>query len=383
MRPDGPDEAVEALRAAGAEGRRVRPRGAGTKLAWGTPAAEPDLELDMRGLDGRFEHNEGDLTAVLGAGVPFARAQEAFAGSEQMLALDPPLGADDAATVGGVFAAADSGPLRHRYGGPRDLIIGIEVAMSDGMRARAGGHVIKNVAGYDIAKLFTGSYGTLGAILEVVVRLHPLDPQTATARGRTDDPDALAAAASALAHARMETVSLDVSWGADAGTVLARFGGRSAHDQAESAVALLGDRRGVEADVQEDDAAAWEAQRAGQRAVEDGGVVVRVSGVQAELARVLRAAQGLGATAVGRAGLGISWLRLPASEPADAVAAVGALRRELAPAPCVVQDAPAEVRSALDPWGEPDGPGVELMRRVKERFDPQGVCNPGVFVGGI
>ena len=144
--------------------------------------------------------------------------------------------------------------------------------------------MIKNVAGYDIAKLFTGSFGTLGAILEVVVRLHPLDPQTATARGRTDDPDALAAAASALAHARMETVSLDVAWGAGAGTVLARFGGRSAHDQAEAAVALLGDRGGVEADVLEDDAAAWEAQRAGQRAVEDGGVVVRVSGVQAELA---------------------------------------------------------------------------------------------------
>src|SRR2546430_16810200 len=100
-----------------------------------------------------------------------------------MLAIDPPLADGDAATVGGVLATADSGPLRHRHGGPRDLVLGTTVALSDGTVARAGGKVIKNVAGYDLAKLFTGSYGTLGAILEVAVRLHPLPPRTVTAVG--------------------------------------------------------------------------------------------------------------------------------------------------------------------------------------------------------
>ena len=112
-----------------------------------------------------LEHNEGDLTAVLQAGVPLAEAQAAFADKGQMFAVDPPLGAGDAATIGGVMATADSGPLRHRYGGVRDLVLGITVALSDGTLAKAGSKVIKNVAGYDLGKLFTGSYGTLGLIV--------------------------------------------------------------------------------------------------------------------------------------------------------------------------------------------------------------------------
>ena len=382
VRPGSAEEAVEALRVAGAEGRRLRARGAGTKLGWGRTTDEPDVDLDLSGLDRVLEHNEGDLTAVLEAGVPLGRAQAQFAEAGQMLALDPPLGAGEAATAGGVFSTGDSGPLRHRYGGGRDVIIGIGVAMSDGMRARAGGKVIKNVAGYDLAKLFTGSFGTLGVILDVVVRLHPLDPASATARGRADDPERLASAASRLAHAQMETMALDVGWSGGEGHVLARFGGQTAADQARAGVEVLHEA-GVDADVVEDDASTWEAQRCGQRAGE-GGAVVRISSVQAELPRVLRAAERVGAGVVGRAGLGLSWLRLDA--PSDAVEmteAVEGLRADLAPAPCVVQDAPAEVRSDLDPWGEPEGPALVLMRRVKARFDPRGVCNPGVYVGGI
>ena len=118
-----------------------------------------------------------------------------------MLALDPPLGAGGKATIGGVVATNDSGPLRHRYGSARDLVVGITVALSDGTVAKAGGKVIKNVAGYDLAKLFTGSFGTLGAILDLSLRLHPLPPATATAVGRSGDPAALAAAAAELSHA--------------------------------------------------------------------------------------------------------------------------------------------------------------------------------------
>ena len=178
LRPATFEEAAAALAAAAAEGQTVRIRGAGTKADWGATGAEPDLELHTTGLSELVEHNVGDLTAVLQAGVPLAKAQATFAHEGQMLSLDPPFGrGDDAtATIGGVVATADSGPLRHRYGAARDLVVGMTVALSDGTIARSGGKVIKNVAGYDIAKLFSGAFGTLGAILEVSVRLHSVAP---------------------------------------------------------------------------------------------------------------------------------------------------------------------------------------------------------------
>ena len=199
---------AQELRAADEAGESVRVRGAGTKLAWAA-AADPSLELSCAGLDRILEHNAGDLTATLEAGVPLARAQEAFAEEDQMLSLDPP-GAD--ATVGGVVAANDSGPLRARYGGVRDLVVGMRIALADGTIAKSGGKVIKNVAGYDLAKLFAGSFGTLGAILEVSVRLHPLSPATATALGHSSDPGVLSRGARALSHARLEQLGLDVRW---------------------------------------------------------------------------------------------------------------------------------------------------------------------------
>ena len=136
-RPESPEEAAELLRGLGDERRTVRPRGGGTKLGWGAPAEPAAVELETAGLSRVVEHNEGDLTAIVEAGLPLAEAQSLFNDSGQMLALDPPLGASDAATVGGMLAAADSGPLRHRYGGVRDLVVGITVALSDGTLARA------------------------------------------------------------------------------------------------------------------------------------------------------------------------------------------------------------------------------------------------------
>ena len=121
--PESFETAASALAAAAAEGRAVRCRGGGTKLQWGNPIPPPDLELTTSALDEIVEHNAGDFTAVLQAGVPLAAAQERFAAAGQMLSLDPPLGLDaPAATIGGVIATADSGPRRHRYGGPRDLV---------------------------------------------------------------------------------------------------------------------------------------------------------------------------------------------------------------------------------------------------------------------
>jgi glycolate oxidase FAD binding subunit len=376
--PSSPEEAGEVMRAAGAEERRLRVRGGGTKSSWGRPTEPPEIELSTERLDQVLEHNEGDLTAVLQAGVPLAAAQEALADASQMIALDPPLGEGDAATIGGVIATGDSGPLRHRYAAPRDLILGITVALSDGTVARAGGKVIKNVAGYDLAKLFTGSFGTLGVIVEVVMRLHPRPPETVTGVGASDDPVAVAGAAAAVAHCPYGPECLDVAWGDGQGEVLARFGGAAPDAGAREAVKLI-EQAGLEARLDGDDDDRWDRQRPRQRSPH--GAVVRVSGLPSELAEVLRSAQELGASMVGRAGLGLSWITLPEGDAGEVVSSIEELRRRLHRFPCVVLDAPTEAREKVDVWGE--GDAVPLMRRIKARFDPHGVCNPGIFVGGI
>jgi glycolate oxidase FAD binding subunit len=349
----------------------IRIVGGRTKIGWGR-ASEAE-EVSTAGLDRILEHNEGDLTAIVQAGVPLARAQEKFAEAGQMLALDPPdLGG---ATIGGVVAAGDSGPLRHRYGAARDLVLGVAVALPDGTVARAGGKVIKNVAGYDLAKLFAGSFGTLGAIVELAVRLHPKRP-TASAEGHGADIDAVVRAASALSHSRLEAQALDIAWRGGRGGVLVRFAGVEAEPQAEAARREI-EKAGLESSVMAVDDPAWEAQRAAQR----GELVVRVSTVQAGLGAVLRAAAELGGGVVGRAALGVCWVSLPGSAGAGAVER---LRSDLGPASCVVLDAPDGVRAEVDPWGvDPRSGALDLMRRTKERFDPNGVCSPGVFVGGI
>ncbi|MDQ3766547.1 MAG: FAD-binding oxidoreductase, partial [Actinomycetota bacterium] len=163
------------MRGCAKEGASLRPVGSRTKLRWGRTTPVPDLELATDRLNRVLEHNAGDFTAVVQPGVKLAEAQRIFAGKDQMLALDPPL-QGSAATLGGIVATGDSGPLRHRFNAARDLILGITVALSDGTVARAGGQVIKNVAGYDLGKLFAGSFGTLGLILELTLRLHPLPP---------------------------------------------------------------------------------------------------------------------------------------------------------------------------------------------------------------
>lgn len=373
--PDTAQATAAVLATAAADGRAVRIIGGGTKQGWGAVVPEPAVKLRTDSLHRILEHNIGDLTATLEAGVPLERAQAVFASAGQMLALDPPLGYQQAATIGGVIATADSGPLRHRYGGPRDLVIGITVALSDGTVAKAGGKVIKNVAGYDLPKLFTGSLGTLGAIVSVNVRLHPRPQAFASALGVSADPEVLAAAARALAAAPLELESLDVAWPGTLGGLLARAGGAEPEPRARRAAELMREHGLERIDVTSDDLDLWAQQRAGQRSRERA--LVRVATRPSELAELLRVTRACGATLVGRAALGTSYLELDPE-------AVAPLRERLRGARAiVVLDGPRELRQAQDPWGAGEGPTLELMRRIKRSFDPAGTCNPGAFVGAI
>jgi hypothetical protein len=173
---------------------------------------------------------------------------------------------------------------------------------------------------------------------------------------------------------------LDLRWEGGSGAVLARFGGAAAVEAARAGAPVLAET-GLEARVEEDDPELWAAQRAAQRSAD--GAVVKVSAVQTGLADVLRAAERASGAVVARAAHGLAWVRLAPREPEKLVEAIEGLRLDLAPAPCVVQDAPVEVRERVDVWGVPEGPAVDLMRRVKPRFDPAGACNRGVYIGGI
>ena len=373
--PDTFEEAAAALAAASSAAQTLRIVGAGTKLGWGRPGIDAGAELHTSGLDRIVEHNAGDLTATLEAGVPLAAAQRTFAVEGQMLALDPPLCPDPGPTIGGVVATGDSGPLRHRYGTPRDLVVGATVALSDGTIARSGGKVIKNVAGYDIAKLLAGSFGTLGLILSVNVRLHALHECTATACGAAADPETLAAAAVAMAAFPVEFEALDVAWRSGRGGLLARCAGPQAVRRAHRAAKRMGELGLRQADVTDADDGLWERQRSGQRSLDQA--VVRVGAAPSRLTEVLAATDACDGTLVGRVALGCSYITV---EPA----AITRLRTALdALGATVVLDAPAQARAEADPWGPVPAPALEVMRRVKARFDPAGTCNPGLFAGGI
>jgi glycolate oxidase FAD binding subunit len=204
--PASTDEASALLRAAAEYDLTVVPRGAG--LGWagfdGT-APSGDLVVDMRRMDRVIEHAAGDLVARVQAGATMGAVAEVLATAGQRLALDVP----PRVTVGGMIATGLAGPLRFRYGSPRDLLIGITVVRADGVVARSGGKVVKNVAGYDLGKLFAGSHGTLGLITEATFRLHPVPRATAYLTARAGR-DGLAATVTAVANSPLQPSAVEL-----------------------------------------------------------------------------------------------------------------------------------------------------------------------------
>src|SRR5712664_1391310 len=170
--PGSESELAQALRLVSEAGLAVVPRGGGTKICWGNPPARADVVLSTARLNEITEHAWADLTVSVGAGCTIQTLQETLAQHGQRLALDPLWPAR--ATVGGVLSSNDSGSLRLRFGALRDLVTGVTLALPDGTLASSGGKVVKNVAGYDLPKLATGAFGTLGVITRAVFRLHPL-----------------------------------------------------------------------------------------------------------------------------------------------------------------------------------------------------------------
>ncbi len=393
-------EVAAVLRYANGEGLAVIPRGGGTHLLMGAPPRRADILLSLARLNQIIEYAPHDLTVTAQAGIPLAEMQRTLGESHQWLALDPPL--DAAATFGGLISTNVSGARRLRYGGVRDQIIGVRVALPDGTIARGGGKVVKNVAGYDLPKLYTGALGTLGVILSASFRLYPLSLFSVTAPLTAEHLPALGAVVQRILALPLTPTALDIFSPESAGApylLAARFeSGVRASVDGQSAV-VLGAQVAEGAQLQaalsgDDDARFWSERMASWQAplatgaAESVAITIKASVPLTEVAGwlgELEAAQQDGALAArwqAHAGHGIIAARLAAT-PEVLATRVAALRRAATErrGSLVVTEQPPTLAATLDPWGTVGA--LEVMRRLKERFDPNGILNPGRFVGGI
>jgi glycolate oxidase FAD binding subunit len=384
-------EAAEAMRIAAAQGLTVVPRGAGTRLGWGAPPGSGDLVIDTTRLDRVIEHAAGDLVVKVEAGVPMDRLAEVLAASGQRLAVDRPLAGS---TVGGTLATGAAGPLRLRYGTARDLIIGVTIVRADGSVAKSGGKVVKNVAGYDLGKLFTGSYGTLGLIVEAAFRLHPLPAAGRYVITTAAEARAAGQAVQAVLHSSVVPTAVEIDAPPDGPLTLAvLIEGviESLPARTEEVVRLLGrpgqggpgGQGGQPAAAEREEPPDWWGRY-------PADILMRVVAPPAALPDVIDKVRdsadrsGAAAHLRGSAGAGVYDVGLPAgTEPGAAVRLIESLRPELAVfgATLVAVNIPEEVRTQVDQWGPV--PSLPLMRRVKDQFDPGHRLAPGRFVGGI
>ena len=382
--PADVQQVAEVLRFANANGLTVMPSGSGTKLGWGNPVV-PDIELSMKRICQLRGHAWQDMTCTVEAGCSWAAMQDQLKEHGQMVALDPLW--PELATIGGIVATNDSGALRLKYGGLRDLIIGMTVVLADGTVAKSGGKVVKNVAGYDIHKLMTGSFGTLGVIVEVNFRLHPAEEHsrtwTAVAPNGAGNPKLFAEPLRALMDSLMVPSSVQLRISKKELALDVRIAGpvECLDEYGAGLQAILGGFPivGRAQNV-------WNVRE--QMFENKHAVVLKISAPPAEICsisaelhqwsfgdgrdvKVLAQATGLMTVAVGAAPelvpLLVEKLRARVHEFGGSV---------------VVLQVPDSLRGRIDVWG-PDRGSWALMNEIKRRFDPGRILNSGRFVGNI
>jgi len=351
-RPTSAEALAEALHDAAAHGEAVVPVGGGRALGLGDVPERVDVALETRALDRVLEQSQADMTVSVEAGITVEALDARLAQVGQFLPLDPFNAPGH--TVGGVLAAGLSGPLRLRYGSPRDFVIGLRVALPDGRLVSSGGRVVKNVSGYDLNKLHQGALGALGVIVAASFKVFPRPLHEVSFEARPDDPWAEAARALALPQ---QPVALELTGD---GRLLARFAGT---------------RRGVgriaaELGWREASPESWE-----EHSRRGGDTWARISVPPAALRDV-----------VGRLDAGARWWASPGVGTAhwtgdlDGGAVRGArAAAEAAGGSLVLLAAPPELKREVGAWGTPP-PTSGLMRRLRDVFDPKRTMSPGRYV---
>ncbi len=395
VEPGNEEEVSAVLAFANKEELRVLIRGGGTQLGLGSPPTGGDILLSMVRLNAIIEHVPQDLVVIAQAGLPLATLQTALQQSKQWLALDPDLAPE--ATIGGVVATNATGPRRLRYGGVRDSIIGIRVVLADGTIAKGGGKVVKNVAGYDLPKLFTGALGTLGVIVSATFRLYPLPVASGTVHITASSISSLCELAVHILGSTLVPTIVDVQGDTahtNTYTMAVRFemGQEAVEAQATTLLAMVAEIHGdtIQAtQLLEGDAETqfWSHTRRVVNATKSA-ITLKASLLPTEVAHWLAHVericqqQQIHATWRAHAGHGLVFVQLSGEDTA-LVSVVQELRQEARKrqGSLVVTDAPPDVVQQIDVWGPV--PAFDVMRNLKARFDPNNILNPGRFVGGL
>ena len=417
VRPSNRKDVGEIMRWASAQGISVFPRGGGTQLALGNVPTEVGVALDLSRLHCVLDYQPTDLTATVEAGIPLDQLQQELAVGGKFLPLEAPLAG--ASTIGGILAANTTGPLRFSFGQPRDWLIGIGIVSPSGVDTKAGGKVVKNVTGYDLNKLYTGSLGTLGVIVEATFKLSPIPPQRAVVMaGFLSLQEGIQAGGNLLRQvfAPLGVQVLDAQaaqqlkfepgaalldrLGGNGALAVAFFAGRSGavHRRTDESSRLLRELSAADAVVAKEP----ESRLLLERLIDLGwskettpylGIKITVppSAVSHVADRCLRAASlGLPPGVIADPGYGMVrllwWTGSVSDWIDDSVVLETIVRtREVAReagGSAVIEHCPLSLKKQLDVWGaHPEG--IEIMRNIKQKFDPLGVLNPGRFVGGI
>ncbi|MEH2050476.1 FAD-binding oxidoreductase [Nostoc sp.] len=362
---------------------RVLPCGNGSKLNWGGLAKGIDVVVSTERINQLIEHAVGDLTVTVEAGMKFSDLQALLAKSRQFLALDPT--APKSATIGGIVATGDTGSLRQRYGSVRDQLLGITFVRADGEIAKAGGRVVKNVAGYDLMKLLTGSYGTLGFISQLTFRLYPLAEAAGTVV-LTGKAEAISQAANILRGSALTPVQADLlsgklvsSLGLGEGLgLIARFQSISESVKEQSNRVLeVGQKLGLDGVIFADgeEANLWQRLQERIHTSATESVITCKMGVLPTAAVEILTQVELGLIHIS-SGLGL--LQLESKNQVLKIRDRTQAHRGF----LTILSAPVAVKEQIDVWGY-TGNALPLMRRIKEQFDSKNILSPGRFVGGI
>jgi glycolate oxidase FAD binding subunit len=372
----------------------VVPRGRGTSQTLGHPPERVDIVLDLAGVDAILEHNPEDMTVSVQAGVTAGALATRLAAHRQALPLDPP--GWSGRTLGGIAATGASGPLRARYGTMRDLLLGVRFVQADGVLTWGGARVVKSVTGYDVPKLLVGSLGTLAVLGELTLRLHPLPQMEATCLLALRSFEAAAELAAVIVDSTLQPTRLELldtaalmatALPSAAAGLVVSFGSVEPAVRAQQAEVTAAAKR-AGARVETMGPAFW---RTYDRTLAETGATVlrvitlatRIAATAAEARAALASAGGLVIT--GCAPLGMLRVAVGQGEPRALAGAVERLRASVAGdgGSVVVERGAPALRALVDPWGSVEPLALELMRALKQEFDPQRTLNPGRFVGGI
>ena len=361
--------------------------GNGSKLGWGGLVKQADFVLSTQKLNRILDHAIADLTVTVEAGVKLADLQAFLEPHRQFLPIDPSY--PEQATIGGIVATADSGSWRQRYGGVRDLVLGCSIVRSDGKVAKAGGKVVKNVAGYDLMKLFTGSYGTLGVLTQVTFRLYPL-PEDSKTLLLTGDAQALsqvcqALLKSGLAPTAADVLSINLMRSLELGNnlgLLVRFQNiaESVTEQVDQLQAL-GQKLGlaIAEFTAESEATLWQSLRNQMMPHFNPDLVTCKIGIMSnQIVNFLHESPGLVQIHLA-SGLGRLVL-----DTDSAIHQLSKMRSvcERDRGFLTILEAPKNIKESYEPWGY-QGNTLNLMKSLKTKFDPYNLFNSGLFIGGI